>query len=207
MNAMVYMKVLGRSSLNSRAGNWFFRLRARWGPQTVRSANNDLQIIHEVKTPGVFYRNSQEFASLFVRIFGVVFSKTGSVLLFSSLCILLNQFRDIVLFRTYIFFYYVCFQLMRHVPQSQPVSCHHLQRYGHWRASIYFNYLSQATRKSESSDKNPPRFTASAPIHNFLPIYHQVAILMLTPEPYDISKADTARMLSQSFLLSSFHFQ
>ena len=56
MNAMVHKTVLGRSPLNSRATRetWFFRLRARWGPQMVRSANNDLQIIHEVKTRGVF---------------------------------------------------------------------------------------------------------------------------------------------------------
>ena len=31
--------------------------------------------------------------------------------------------------------------------------------------------------------------------NSFLPIYYQAAMLMLPPEPYDISKADTIRML------------
>ena len=31
--------------------------------------------------------------------------------------------------------------------------------------------------------------------NSFLPIYYQAAILMLPPKPYNILKADTARML------------
>ena len=128
----------------------------------VRSANNDLQIIHEVK-PGGFSSNFWEFASLFVCIFGVACAKPPVVyFFFASPCISLNQFRDIVLFGTYIFPSLRMLSTYATCPaDGQPVSCHHLQRcfaklYRHWSAPIHFNYLSQVAQKSRSSDKNPP---------------------------------------------------
>jgi hypothetical protein len=45
------------------------------------------------------------------------------------------------------------------------------------------------TESSDTTLLHPPLY------NSFLPIYHQAAMPMLPPEPHDISKADTARML------------
>ncbi|OCK99410.1 uncharacterized protein K441DRAFT_214647 [Cenococcum geophilum 1.58] len=122
----------------------------------VRSANNDLQIIHEVKTPGP-PSNPRESASPPTRTPGGPRETTSSALFFGSLCISLNQFRDIVFFGTYILFVMYAFNLCnmshrwpaRFLPSPATVL-------REAPTSIHFNYLSQVARKSKSSDKNPP---------------------------------------------------
>ena len=101
----------------------------RWSEALTIEVNNGLRTIHEVKPSLVFCRHSRELRVFYLYFQGCLFGTTGSVPFFSFLCISLNQFRNIVLFRMYIPLRYVHFQLMRHVPaDSQPVSCHHLQR-------------------------------------------------------------------------------
>ena len=79
---------------------------------------------------------------------------------------------------------------MLHVPTDgspfPAIICNGASRssHGHWRTPTHLNCLSQVTRESKSSDENlPPLYR----IH-FLPIYHQAAIPMLTPELYDVDE-------------------